>query len=337
MKTSRLEGKVGLFVFIGLALLAVLLLQFSKGTTFFRPTYKLLLRATNVGGLKVRAVALMAGVQVGSVSDIKLGPQGTNVTITLKIYNEYEIHKDARFLIEQSGFLGDQYVAIMPTKNQGEVFKDEDTAEAEAPFNMVEVARSVQEVARSAGGFVARIDDTAVRLNEAIADVRRLVLNDQTLTNLATTVGNFRNVSDHALTTVDNVNSLVQSNSPAIEMAVSNLKLFSEEINHFATEFSSVLTTNTAEITLAVKNIETSTVMLTNLLHDLETERGLAGRLIKNEDLAASVSQIASNLTITTSNLNRLGLWGILWSHKPPRTNTPATARPRSSPKGTSE
>jgi|ERR1041385_2939609 ABC-type transporter Mla subunit MlaD len=335
MSKTHLEWKVGLFVFVGLALLAGLLLQFSKGTTFFHSTYRILLRTVTVGDLKPRASVLMAGVQVGTVSDIKLGPQGTNVTITLKIYSEYEIHKDVRFQIEQSGFLGDKYVAIVPTKNQGDVFKDEDVAEAEAPFNMLEVARSVQDVARSAGGFVARIDDTAVRLNEAIADVRRLVLNDQTLTNISTAVVNFRGVSEHALTTVDNVNTLVQSNSPSIELAVSNLKLFSEEINRFATEFSSVLTSNTAEITVAVKNIESSTVTLTNLLHDLETQKGLAGRLIKNEDLAASVSQIASNLTITTSNLNRLGLWGILWSHKSPRTNAPPRAL--SSPKDRSE
>jgi hypothetical protein len=33
--------------------------------------------------------------------------------------------------------------------------------------------------------------------------------------------------------------------------------------------------------------------------------------------------------------LNRLGLWGILWQHKPPRTNAPASeaARPLSAPK----
>src|SRR2546422_734097 len=106
---SHLEWRVGLFVLIGLGLLAVLLLQFSKGTTFFRQTYTILLRAANVGGLKQRASVLMAGVQVGSVSDIRLSPQGTNVNINLRIYSQYQIHKDARFLIEMSGFLGDQY------------------------------------------------------------------------------------------------------------------------------------------------------------------------------------------------------------------------------------
>ena len=50
MEQKRLETKVGLFVFVGLVLLAVLLIQFSKGTSIFRGTYELRLHASNVGG-----------------------------------------------------------------------------------------------------------------------------------------------------------------------------------------------------------------------------------------------------------------------------------------------
>src|SRR5271154_189135 len=110
MDKSRLEIKVGLFVLIGLALLAVLIIQFSKGTSVFRGTYELRLDASNVGGLKTRASVLLAGVQVGSVSDISLAPDGKSVTIFLKIYKDYKIYHDARFVIEQAGFLGDEYV-----------------------------------------------------------------------------------------------------------------------------------------------------------------------------------------------------------------------------------
>ena len=72
MEQKRLETKVGLFVLIGLVLLALLVIQFSKGTSIFHGTYELRLHAGNVGGLKLRAGVLLAGVQVGSVSDIKL-------------------------------------------------------------------------------------------------------------------------------------------------------------------------------------------------------------------------------------------------------------------------
>jgi phospholipid/cholesterol/gamma-HCH transport system substrate-binding protein len=328
MSKSRLEWRVGLFVFIGLVILGALLLQFSKGTMFLRSTYNILLRAANVGGLKIKSSVFMAGVQVGTVSDIKLGPQGTNVTITLKLYKQYEVHTDARFLIEQSGFLGDQYVAILPTKNQGDIFHDNDTAEAEAPFNL-------QEVARSAGGFLQRVDETAKKLNDAINDVRRLVLNEETLTNLAIAVGNIRTVSEKALTTVDSINSVVSTNSPAISTSASNLVFFSKQLTQFGDAFSSVLATNTDEITMAVKNIESSTEVLKNLLSDVQTGKGLAGSLIKNEQLANDVTQIAENLSVTSSNLNRLGLWGILWQRKPPRTNPPpdrVLAAPKAKP-----
>ena len=46
---------------------------------------------------------------------------------------------------------------------------------------------------------------------------------------------------------------------------------------------------------------------------------------LQNQELATNVQSIANNLAVTTSNLNRLGLWGILWSHKPAPTNTPSS------------
>jgi phospholipid/cholesterol/gamma-HCH transport system substrate-binding protein len=316
MTKSRLEWKVGLFMFISLVVLAALLLEFSKGINIFRPTKIILLRAPNVGGLKIRAQVLMAGVQVGTVSDIRLGPQGTNVTIWLKIYSQYEVHKDVRFALETSGFLGDQYVAIMPTKNQGDVFHDQDVAEAEAPFN-------IQEVARSAGGFLRRIEETADRLNDAIADVRQYALNEQTLTNLSVAVHNLRTVSERAISAVDGLNTLVTSNAPALSTSGSNLVLFSQQLTNFGGDLSQLLDTNSPTLNAAVKNIESSTIMLKDLLADVQAGKGLAGNVLQNPELATNVSLIVSNLSITSSNLNRLGLWGILWQHKPPKKASP--------------
>jgi len=332
MNNSRLEWKVGVFVFIGLALLGGLALQFSKGPSFFRQTSTIKLEAANVGGLKLHASVLMAGVEIGRVSDIRLAPGGTNVIISLRLLSPFQVHKDARFAIEQSGFLGDQYVAIIPTRNVGDVYQPGDVAHAEPPFNM-------QEVARSAAGFIQRIDETALKLNEAISDVRRMVLNEQTLTNLSAAVLSLRAASDRALGTLDNLDSLISSNKPALASAGSNLVMFSEKMNDVAGGLNGIVETNREAIHNAVKNIESSSDVLKTVMDDLQAGKGLAGNLLKNEQLAASVSQIASNLSITTSNLNRLGLWGILRSHKPPASSSPPreAARPLSAPKNLNE
>jgi len=308
MDKKRLEWRVGVFAFVGLLVLAALLLQFSKGTSLFKPTYNLFLKTGNVGGLKKRASVLMSGVPIGTVSDIKLNPEGTNVTITLKIYKQYVIHKDAIIRVEQSGFLGDQYIAVVPTGNQGEIWQPDDHPSAEEPF-------SLQQVARSAAGFLKSVDQTTKSLDDAIADVRRLVLNEQTLTNLSATVGNARVASERAVVTVNNINSLVTTNSESVASAVSNVVFFSRQINEFAGGLKEVLATNSGELRLSLSNIESSTEALRNMLEDVQSGKGLAGTVLRNEQLATNVNTIAANLTITTSNLNRLGLWHFLW-HK---------------------
>ncbi|MEI9960694.1 MAG: MlaD family protein [Limisphaerales bacterium] len=200
MDKSRLQIKVGLFVLLGLVLLAVLVIQFSKSASLFRGTYEVRMHAVNVGGLKEQAGVLLAGVQVGTVSQIKLADNGKSVTILLRIYKDYKIYHDARFVIEQSGFLGDQFVSIIPTTNTPPVLENGAEVECQEPFNL-------QEVARSASGFIKRIDETAKKLDASVTDLRRVVLNEQSLTNFAIAINNVRAFTEQAMGTINDVNS----------------------------------------------------------------------------------------------------------------------------------
>jgi len=319
MSKSRLELKVGLFVAVGLTLLAIMMIQFSKGKSLFHPTYQLHMVAPNVGGLKTGANVLLAGVSVGNVGLIDLSPKGTNVFIELDIQDGYVIHSDAQFVIEQSGFLGDQYVAIVPTENRAPFLSDGDEVQCEAPFNL-------QAVARAAAGFLQRIDQTARDLNATIAEVRRVFLNEPTLSNLTQTASSLRDASDEAHVTIRNVNTLVETNREVIGAAISNLVIFSEGLNTFAVSANALIDTNTPAINDSIRNIQESTDSLKHLMNKTEEGENLAAALLSDEELADQISQIASNLslttsnlTLTTSNLNERGLWGILWKQKEPK------------------
>ena len=157
MNEKRLEIKVGIFVLIGLALIGALLLYFSKGTSLFVETYNVTLKTSKVGGLKSQAQVLMSGVPIGRVEAITLSEDGKTATVLLKILEKYRIYPDAEFAIDSLGFLGDQYVAVLPTENKGEPLKDGATANAKEPFDM-------QELARASMGFVNRLDTTAQNL-----------------------------------------------------------------------------------------------------------------------------------------------------------------------------
>jgi phospholipid/cholesterol/gamma-HCH transport system substrate-binding protein len=281
MSQNKIELRVGLFVLLGLLLLMTLLLLFSKGLSF-SPAVTLRLHAQSAGILKVHAPVEMSGVLVGSISQIELAPDGKSVTIFLRVEKKYQVHKDARFVIEQSGFLGDQFVSILPVDNTGPLLADGDVVTAEPPFDL-------QEVARSAAGILKRVNDT-------ISDVRRDVLNDQTLTNLAASVIALNQFSAKALDTVTNLNELVQTNGP--------------------------------QISQAVQNIQSVTATLTNLLSDVQSGKGLVGRAIEDRQLADNLAETVANLEAVSSNLNRFGLWHALWHKNPPLTNAPAAVPP---------
>jgi hypothetical protein len=84
---------------------------------------------------------------------------------------------------------------------------------------------------------------------------------------------------------------------------------------------------------VATKNISSSTAILKNVLTDVQAGKGLAGTLLQDQVLSSNVQAIAGNLAVTTSNLNREGLWGILWSHTPPKPARTNSAGPASNPK----
>jgi len=308
MSRKQLEWKVGLFVVACLVLLGLLVLNFSKGLTFFTSTYTLRLKTSNVGGIKREAAVLVAGVSVGNVVGAELSPDGRTVTVLLKILSRYQIHGDAVFTIDSMGFLGDQYVAILAGKNEAPVLKDGDEVICREPFNL-------QEVARSALGFIQRVDETAKKLDSALARVDQHVLSERTLTNFAVAVSNFRLLSARTLATLDRIDDVVQSNTLPVSATTSNLALFSLHLNDLAADLQQVLKTNKSDFAAAVKNIESSSEMMNSLLSELQAGKGLVGNLLKNEELSAGVSQLVSNLTVLSSNLNRHGL---LW--KPRRT-----------------
>jgi phospholipid/cholesterol/gamma-HCH transport system substrate-binding protein len=320
MNKSRLEIKVGLFVFVCLALLAAMMVQFNKGGSLLNDSYTLKLHAVNVGGLKHEAQVLLAGYQVGNVRDIQLADDGKSVTIYLKINKKYQIYHDARFVIEQAGFLGDEYISVIPTENQDPKFADGADVPCQEPFDL-------QEVARGAAGFIKRMDETAKKLDDSVSDLRAQVLNAQTLSTFGVALTNMQKFTQQALGTIDGINAIVATNGSQISAAVSNFVYFSGEASQLGASAQGILATNSMRLNDAMQNLDDASTSLKQIAADVQAGHGLAGTVLQNQELATNVQLIAANLAVTTSNLNRTGLWGILWSHKTPATNQPAATK----------
>ena len=301
---ARTEIKVGLFVLIGLVLGAALIIKFNKGAGAFTKTYRIRLQAKDVSGVIPGSFVLMAGVRVGSVERIELDSNSGSVTMIARLLSQYQLREDSQFMIKQSGFLGDQYIAVFQGKTN-KFLAEGSVVQVEEPFDLGEVARST-------GGLVKRVDSMVAQLTNAVDRVDKTLLAGETLTNLSKIVDNFHTVSETTLSTLTKVERLIDTNSAGITMSVTNAQAFTVQLNELAMELRQTIATNRTSLTASMKNIESATAKLDSVMTDVSGGKGLAGALIKNDQLATDMSLIVSNLQVLSSNINNKGLWGVI-------------------------
>lgn len=314
MKPSGLEWRVGLFVFVGLVLVCIGLIKFSKGVSFLTPTYELRLRTPDIGGIKQNAAVLMAGLPIGSVDGAELDPAGRMVTLRLKILRQYAIPTNAMFVLEQAGFLGDQYVSVISGTNTGPAssYQDGDYVYGRAPFNL-------QEAARSAADLIVRVDETVAKVAETFERVDQQLLGEETLSNLTVAIANFRRVSEETLSAARGLQLAVNTNTPAVGSTISNLHFFSRQLTEVAGELKETVAINRAPVGGAVSNLASASEGVKALVADVQEGKGLVGGLLKDERLRQQTAELIGNLNVLSSNLAR---HGILYKPKPPRTNS---------------
>ncbi len=328
MNETRFAWKVGFFVFVGLVLGALLILNFSKGPMVFHSTYKLHVTMPTVAGLKPAADVMMAGVPVGKVVATELSLDGRTVDITVEILAKYQIRKGASFHIDALGFLGDQYIEVTPVQEAGppgqpEVFLTNGTTVAgEAPFNM-------QEAVRSISGLVDQGQKTMKDMDRAINSVNNSLLDATTLSNFVSIMTNFESVTEDAASMAKQVRGMLDTNVPTVRTAISNFAALGQKLDEMADKLDLTISTNTGDVRDAVKSIKAASASLQQLADGLQAGHGLAGSLMKDETMKENFQGMITNISSMTEQigafahrLNESSLWHVLF-HKPAPTNAP--------------
>lgn len=113
MERSRNDTWVGLFVLIGAAAILFLALQSANLLSLnLQPSYSVVAKFDNIGGLKRQAAVKSAGVVVGRVESIGFDDKSFQARVTLTLDSRYAFPKDSSLKILTSGLLGEQYIGV---------------------------------------------------------------------------------------------------------------------------------------------------------------------------------------------------------------------------------
>jgi ABC-type transporter Mla subunit MlaD len=162
-----LEFKVGIFVFVGLVMLAALVVQFGRLGEGFKTYYPIAVRFSDASGLLKGSDVLVAGARIGHVAGSpRLVREGHGVSVPLRIYDYVKIPKGSRFEVGSSGLLGDRFVTVTLPPGQPKEFLPKGTeVEGARQTGMDDLTREGGALAVDMRKAVQTIDETVTRLN----------------------------------------------------------------------------------------------------------------------------------------------------------------------------
>jgi len=76
--------------------------------------YEVNARLPKVDGLGIGTDVRLAGIKIGTVTDLTLDPKTYLVTVHMNVRDDIKIPTDSSVMVTSSGFLGSQYLSITP-------------------------------------------------------------------------------------------------------------------------------------------------------------------------------------------------------------------------------
>lgn len=159
----KIELKVGVFVFFGLAAVGALVVQFGRLGEGFKTYYAVTVRFSDASGLLKGSDVLLAGARIGKVAGgPRMTKEGNGVDVPLKIYDYIKVPDGSKFSVGSSGLLGDRFVNVAVPPGERKKFI--------APNSYITGVREtgLDDLTREGGALVTDLRGTVQKINGVV-------------------------------------------------------------------------------------------------------------------------------------------------------------------------
>ena len=171
---TKMELKVGVFVFFGLVILVGFVLFIGKFNTW-NSGYRVSFLFNFVNGVKTGAPVRFAGVDVGEIKEVNFikNPADGKLIVKLDAWvkNKVKIPQDSTVWVNTLGLMGERYVEVMPGEDFNLCMAEGSTLRGTDPIAMHEVAQIAKDL-------VSNIDESIEKIKNKEGTVGKLLYDD---------------------------------------------------------------------------------------------------------------------------------------------------------------
>lgn len=316
MNEQRLRFRVGIFVLIGIVLLAALISMFSGVADYFRSqnTYTILFR--DVSGIDPGTPVRLAGIRVGEVKRLELDRETGQVRVVVGVDKKYQIRKSDRPTPETGMVGGDTTIDFIPPAPDEKV----DTSPAEPGSEFVgqepagvrsmlaqaaEVLPTTREAINDIRKSIKKYEQIAPTLEDAAKEIRDLAKASrdvvpsvrQTSDELRELAKATREIMPSFRKTSDQFGDLAKASRdvvPELRRTNDEIMAASKNWGKLAERMNVFLETNNDRIEKSIENLNLALSRLANVIND-ENQRNLAQALRNVRAGTDQLDSIAKN------------------------------------------
>jgi len=268
-RSRGLEFKVGLFVFVGLAVLAALVVQFGRVGEGLKTYYGLSVQFPDASGLLKSSDVLMAGAKIGRVAGgPRLAREGQGVVVPLRIYDHVKIPVGSKFSVGSSGLLGDRFVMVTMPPGRPTSFLGPDAQIAGTrETGMDDLTREGGLLVNDLRTAVQNINGTVTRLNEQALSPTNMENLKSSIDRLNQATGNLAQSSGKIDGVIEKAGATMESSKKAAD-----------------------------DVQLAIADARKTIQAMTDLMRDAKSGNGMLATLLSNQEVANDLKALISNL-----------------------------------------
>lgn len=283
MKISR-EIKTAVLV-IASILLFIWGYSFLKGKAVFANYKTYYVTYDNVEGLAKSAPVTLNGLAIGKVNDITIEESTGKLIVELQITTDFPISSTSLATIYEPGLIGGKQIAIEPD------FKNKDLAVngQELKGNLkLSLSASVQE---KLVPLQAKLESILNNTDQLLTGINN-ILDKKSQENIKTALSELSQTMLELHATSASASSILNDNKSDLKGVITNFK-------KVATDFAKISDSlNRADLGKTVKNLNKTLAKVDGVMLDLQSGKGTAGKLLKDEALYNSLKATTKEMEL---------------------------------------
>jgi phospholipid/cholesterol/gamma-HCH transport system substrate-binding protein len=255
------EAKVGLFVIVGVLLLAYMSLRLGGFQIGREEGFTITVRLDSTAGLDQDASVRVAGVEVGRVKEIKL--ENNKAKLILRIHAGTQIGNDFTAVLKTKGLLGEKYLDLVPgsphaalLEDGGEITRVTEYSDIDKLITILsDVSTDIKTVSESLSAVLGgKEGETTLRnivnnIEDITFRVERIVReNDEKMVRIMTNIDTFAtslkegtpDIMTGLKEVADNLNQVIEENRDNLKTGVENLKTASVKLEQTMDTLASI-------------------------------------------------------------------------------------------------